>query len=171
MSSHPADAIESPDDLDDDMLEPHLLSDDLEPVAEDLEAEELGVAGIEDEAGDLGGLDPDELETDETASCDGETQSREVPSGVRPADDEEDDDEDEELEADLGEVLKERLASEDDEDDDEDDEIGIVTGSRSASKQEDEILCEGCFLLVKPSQLDTRGPEPACPHCGTPIVL
>ena len=171
MSSDETDATESPDDVDDDMGEPDLLSDDLEPVAEDLEAEELGVADIEDDTGDLDGLDTDELETDETASSDDEASSREVPSGVRPTDDEDDDDDDEELEADLGEILKERLASEDEDEDDEDDELGVVTGSRSASKQEDEILCEGCFLLVKPSQLDMRGPEPACPHCGTPIVF
>ncbi len=33
-----------------------------------------------------------------------------------------------------------------------------MSGSRSTSKQEDEILCEGCFLLVKPSQFDARSP-------------
>lgn len=164
MSRDETDAPESQDDeLPDAMLDPDLLGDDLEPVEDDLEAEELGVAELDD--------DIDDVDGDETASSDDEVEpSREVPTGVRPADDDEDDDDDEELEADLGEILKERLASEDDDEDEDDDEIGIVTGSRSSSKQEDEILCEGCFLLVKPSQFDTRAPEPSCPHCGTPIA-
>lgn len=172
MSRDEPDASESDDDaLDDAMDDPDLLGDDLEPVPDDLEAEELGVADLDDDIDDVDDLDAGGLGDGETASSDDDSgPSREVPAGVRPTDDEDDDDDDEELEADLGEILKERLASEDEDEDDEDDEIGIVTGSRSASKQEDEILCEGCFLLVKPSQFDMRGPEPSCPHCGTPIA-
>ena len=178
MSRDEPDTSESDDDA---MGDPDLLEDDLEPIPDDLEAEELGVAdldevddlapdGLDTDGLDTDGLDTDGLDTDETASADDDSgPSREVPAGVRPSDDEDDDD-DEELEADLGEILKERLASEDEDEEDEDDEIGIVSGSRSASKQEDEILCEGCFLLVKPSQFDTRAPEPSCPHCGTPIA-
>ena len=153
------------DALDDDAPDGALLDNDLEPLEEDLEAEELGVDELDDDPDD----DPDDVD-DAPANDDEQPSSREVPAGVRPTDDEDDDD-DEEFEADLGEILKERLASEDDDDDDDDDEIGIVTGTRSGSKQEDEILCEGCFLLVKPSQFDTRSPEPSCPHCGTPIVF
>ncbi|WP_419853806.1 hypothetical protein [Candidatus Poriferisodalis sp.] len=174
MSRDEPDASESDDDaLDDAMDDPDLLGDDFEPVPDDLEAEELGVTELDDDIEDVDDLDGDGLDTGETASSDDDSgPSREVPAGVRPAtDDEDDDDDDEELEADLGEILKERLASEDEDEDDEDDEIGIVTGSRSASKQEDEILCQGCFLLIKPSQFDTRSPEPSCPHCGTPIIF
>ncbi len=172
MSRDEPDAPESDDDaLDDAMDDPDLLGDDFEPIPDDLEAEELGVADLDDDIDDVDELDAGGLDADETASADDDSgPSREVPAGVRPSDDEDDDDDDEELEADLGEILKERLASEDEDEDDEDDEIGIVSGSRSASKQEDEILCEGCFLLVKPSQFDTRSPEPSCPHCGTPIA-
>ncbi len=183
MSSDEPDTSESDDDaVGDAMGDPDALGDDFEPVPDDLEAEELGVTDLDDAIDDVddldtdglgdGGLDTDELDGGETESSDDDSgPSREVPAGVRPAaDDEDDDEDDEELEADLGEILKERLASEDEDEDDEDDEIGIVSGSRSASKQEDEILCEGCFLLVKPSQFDTRAPEPSCPHCGTPIA-
>ncbi|WP_419915933.1 hypothetical protein [Candidatus Poriferisodalis sp.] len=174
MSRDEPDASESDDDaLDDAMDDPDLLGDDFEPVPDDLEDEELGVADLDDDVDDVDDLDTDGLGDGETASSDDDAgPSREVPAGVRPASDDEDDDEDdEELEADLGEILKERLASEDEDEDDDDDEIGMVTGSRSASKQEDEILCEGCFLLIKPSQFDTRSPEPSCPHCGTPIII
>jgi hypothetical protein len=167
MSRDEPDASESEDDaLDDALDDPDLLGDDFEPVPDELD-DELGAADLDDQIDD----DDDGLAEDETASSNDDSgPSREVPAGVRPSDDEDDDDDDEELEADLGEILKERLASEDEDEDDEDDEIGMVTGSRSASKQEDEILCEGCFLLVKPSQFDTRAPEPSCPHCGTPIA-
>lgn len=167
MSRDEPDVPDAQDEQHDEaLLEPDLLGADLEPVPDDLEAQELGVTSLDDENDEV-----DEIDTDEPASSDDASEpSREVPIGVRPADDEDDDDDDEELEADLGEILKERLASEDDDDDDDDDEIGIVTGSRSSSKQEDEILCEGCFLLVKPSQFDTRAPEPSCPHCGTPLA-
>ena len=165
---------DEPDDVesDDDMLDPAELGDDLEPVPEDLEDEELKVASLDNDLDDVGELGDDDLDADDSESTDDDAApSREVPSGVRPSDEEDDDEEDEELEADLGEILKERLASEDDDEDDEDDEIGIVTGTRTSSKQEDEILCEGCFLLVKLSQIDTRAPEPSCPHCGTPIAI
>ncbi|MCH1615852.1 MAG: DUF4193 family protein, partial [Acidimicrobiales bacterium] len=100
------------------------------------------------------------------------------PSGVKIAseDEDEDEDEDEEVEADLDTILRERLASED-EDEDEDETEGDVAekvlisaeGDRILSKQEDEVLCTGCFLLVKASQFDYRGGAAACPHCGTPI--
>ncbi|WP_420626898.1 hypothetical protein [Candidatus Poriferisodalis sp.] len=168
MSRDESDAPAPPEDaLDDASIDDVMLDDDIEPMEEDLEAEELGVGDPDDDLAD----DVDDLDVDETTPDEKDSKSsREVPAGVGPADDEDDDDDDEELEADLGEILKERLASENDDEDDEDDEIGIVTGSRSSSKQEDEILCEGCFLLVKPSQYDTRSPEPSCPHCGTPLA-
>ncbi len=154
--------------LDADALDEASLEADLESMEESLVSEDLDVKGLDvDSLEDDLDSDEDGLDEDDVGD-DGQSSSREVPAGVRPTD--EDDDEDEELEADLGEILKERLASEDDDEDDEDDEIGIVTGSRSGLKQEDEILCEGCFLLVKPSQFDTRSPEPSCPHCGTPIL-
>ncbi|WP_419945486.1 hypothetical protein [Candidatus Poriferisodalis sp.] len=159
----------SPDNTDENALEDDALGDallhkDLEPLKEDLEAEELAAGDLDENPDDD---DSDDLDVDDSAEDD-EPSSREVPTGVRLTDDDDDEDEDEEFEADLGEILKERLASEDD-DDDEDDAVGIVTGSRAGTKQEEEILCEGCFLLIKPSQFDTRSPEPSCPHCGTPI--
>ena len=168
MSRDKSDAVAPPEDaLDDAVPDADILEDGIEPMEEDLEAEELGVEDLDDDLAD----DLDDVEVDETNPVEKVPKpSSEVPAGVRPTDDEDDDDEDEELEADLGEILKERLASEDDDEDDEDDEIGMITGTRSSSKQEDEILCEGCFLLVKPSQYDTRSPEPSCPHCGTPLA-
>ena len=184
MSRDEPDAEATVDSLDEDAPADEILEEvDLEPPDEELEDEELVVGGLVDleiDDVDLGNLPFDDSsddaddDTDDTDSAVDDADlpaPREVPAGVRPADDDDDEDEDEELEADLGEILKERLASEDDDEDDEDDEIRIVPGSRSTSKQEDEILCEGCFLLVKPSQFDARSLDPTCPHCGTPIAI
>ncbi len=130
--------------------------------------------------------DPDALddEIDEDPGSDSEgdapagddeddDENEETPAGARPSGDEDDDEDDDEVEADLDTILKERLASEDDEEDEEDEEdAGVITtaeGDRIPSKQEDEILCEGCFLLVRESQYDTRDNVPSCPHCGTQL--
>ena len=180
MSRDDPDAEATVDFLDEDALAEEILDDsDLEPPVEELEAEELGVSALEDSDIDddgLGDLPLDDSDGDDDSGDDDDTPAtREIPAGVRPCEDEDedddDDDDDDELEADLGEILKERLASEDEEENDDDDDIGIVAGTRSTSKQEDEILCEGCFLLVKPSQFEPRSTEPTCPHCGTPIVV
>ena len=129
----------------------------------DLIDEEMGEEiEIDLEAGAL--LSEDEDDSDE--------ENKEIPAGARPAVDDDDDDEDDEVEADLDTILKERLSSADDEDDDEEDEEGVITtaeGDRIPGKQEDEILCEGCFLLVKESQYDMRENIASCPHCGTQL--
>ena len=110
-------------------------------------------------------LDEDEDDSDED--------NKEIPAGARPsADDEDEEDDDDEVEADLDTILKERLSSADEEDEDEDEEEGVITtaeGDRIPGKQEDEILCEGCFLLVKESQYDMRENIASCPHCGTQL--
>ena len=185
MSHDEPDAEATVDSLDEDAPADEILEKvGLEPPDEELEDEELVVGGLVDleiDDVDLGNLPFDDSgdagddaddSADDSAGDDADLPApREVPAGVRPDDDDDEDDEDEELEADLGEILKERLASEDDDEDDEDDDIRIVPGSRSTSKQEDEILCEGCFLLVMPSQFDARSLDPICPHCGTPIAI
>ena len=136
--------------------------DDIDDTEPDLDAPD-------DEIGeDLGG-DPEEDATVADDADDDENQ--ETPVGARPSADEDEDEDDDEVEADLDTILKERLSSADDEDDEEEDE-GVITtaeGDRIPSKQEDEILCEGCFLLVRESQYDTRDNVPSCPHCGTQL--
>ena len=61
---------------------------------------------------------------------------------------------------------------EEDEDEEDEEDEGVITtaeGDRIPGKQEDEILCEGCFLLVKESQYDMRDNVASCPHCGTQL--
>ena len=106
---------------------------------------------------------------------DSDEDNKEIPAGARPsADDEDEEDDDDEVEADLDTILKERLSSADEEDEDEDEDEGVITtaeGDRIPGKQEDEILCEGCFLLVKESQYDMRENIASCPHCGTQLKV
>ncbi len=141
--------------------------------------------GSDEERPDPDALDDEmaedpELDLDEDALADNDgdddedDDDDEIPAGARPSsDDEEDEDEDDdEVEADLDTILKERLSSAEDEDEEEEEDEGVITtaeGDRIPSKQEDEILCEGCFLLVKESQYDTRDNVPSCPHCGTQL--
>ncbi len=137
----------------------------------DEEIEEMDPDLLDEDMGEEIEID---LESDDLAE-DEDDDNKEVPSGARPStEDEDDEDEDDEVEADLDTILKERLSStdEDDEDEEEEEEEGVITtaeGDRIPGKQEDEILCEGCFLLVKESQYDHRDSVPICPHCGTPL--
>lgn len=108
--------------------------------------------------GDLDDLEIDlEMDDDDAIPPEGEEDDDdheiEVPSGVKITSEDEDEDEDDtETE---GDVVEKVLVS--------------AEGDRILSKQEDEVLCTGCFLLVKASQYDDRGGTAACPHCGTPI--
>ena len=138
--------------------------------------------------GDLDDLEIDlEIDDDDAVPPEGDeaddASEIEVPSGVKitsEEEEEEEDDDDDEVEADLDTILRERLASEDEDEDESETETGTeegvtekvlvsAEGDRILSKQEDEVLCTGCFLLVKASQYDDRGGTAACPHCGTPI--
>ena len=154
VATHEANMSDDSKDEDNDDVEPdpELIDEEMDEEIElDLEADEL--------------LDEDEDDSDED--------NKEIPAGARPsADDEDEEDDDDEVEADLDTILKERLSSADEEDEDEDEEEGVITtaeGDRIPGKQEDEILCEGCFLLVKESQYDMRENIASCPHCGTQL--
>lgn len=127
---------------------------------------------LDDEMAEEHEGDPEE---DAAVADEADDENGEIPVGALPANDDEDDEDedDDEVEADLDTILKERLSSADDEDDDEEEE-GVITtaeGDRIPSKQEDEILCEGCFLLVRESQYDARDNVPSCPHCGTQLNI
>ena len=142
------------------------MSDELEEQDKNVEDDELA----DDFSDDM--PDDDEIEESEDGEIfdeDGEIFDEEdddfddeKPS---PKDDNGDDEDDDEVEADLTAILQERITSEDDEDAeenetskaDESDEANVV------AKQEDEINCPSCFLLVSQAALEKDG---ECPHCG-----
>jgi|TARA_B110000014_G_scaffold62867_2_gene42666 hypothetical protein len=139
------------------------------PDDDDIDETEPDPDALDDEMNEDPGDDPEEDAT--VGDDEDDDENQETPVGARPSADEDEDEDDDEVEADLDTILKERLSSADDEDDEEEDE-GVITtaeGDRIPSKQEDEILCEGCFLLVRESQYDTRDNVPSCPHCGTQL--
>ncbi len=100
-----------------------------------------------------------------------DTEEDEDEGGARPADatgDEEEDEPDpDEVEADLDAILKDRIAASDD--DDEEDE-GAPPKAPSPTglveRQETEIHCPHCFLLVQAKTVAEMG---ECGHCGGPI--
>ncbi len=135
---------------------------------EDIDEAELDPDALDDEL-----VEDAEEDLADDAVLDGDDEGQEIPAGARPnTEEDEEEEDDDEVEADLDTILKERLSSNEDEDEEEEEDEGVITtadGDRIPSKQEDEILCEGCFLLVKESQYDTRDNVPSCPHCGTQL--
>ena len=137
------------DDFGDDMPEDVDLEDgeDSEIFEEDDE--------IFDEDGD--GSDDDDFD-------DGE----EAPSSTASNDDDDDDDDDDEVEADLTAILEDRIKANDDEDPEEDEAVKSGDGEDAnvVAKQEDEMNCPSCFLLVSKAAIEKDG---ECPHCGAVI--
>ena len=89
-----------------------------------------------------------------------------------PPDDEDDDDEDihpSDVEADLEEILRDRIAASDDDEDDEDgDAVGSTLKAASvAPPRADEWTCGQCFLIVSISQFGSRS-DPQCPSGEDP---
>ncbi len=88
-----------------------------------------------------------------------------------PADDDDDDEEvhPSDVEADLEEILRDRIAaSDDDEEDEEADPAGQVkTVSVVAPPRSDEWTCNQCFLIVSMTQFGSRA-NPVCPSGEEP---
>ena len=143
-----------------------------EPIEEEIDEIEPDSDLLDEEMGEEIEID---LEGDDLADDDDDDENQEIPAGARPpSDDDEDDEDDDDVEADLDTILKERLSSAEEDEEEEEEDEGIITtaeGDRIPSKQEDEILCEGCFLLVKESQYDMLAGVAKGPQCGTPLQV
>ena len=140
-----------PDELTDELTDEGFSGD---PEEDEIEGGELEEATLED-----AGADEDEDEDEDEV-------------GARPADaagDEEEDEPDpDEVEADLDAILKDRIAASDD--DEEEEEEGAPPKAPSPAglveRQETEIHCPHCFLLVQAKTVAEMG---ECGHCGGPI--
>lgn len=138
------------DDLDDDLVE------DLDPdLDEDLD-EEIDEELVAD-VGDV--IEGDDEDEDDVES---------VPVARRKVgDDDDDDDEDldpDDVEADLNEILKGRIAAGSDEDDEEEaDTTGQEATDRVQAKTAEEFTCATCFMIVHPRQFGRKG-QLTCPE-------
>ena len=131
---------EEKDALDDDELEED-FGDDM-PEDEELE---------DSEGGEI--LDDEEEASSDDANSD---------------DDDDDDDDDDEVEADLTAILEDRIKANDDENPEQAESVKSVDGEDAnvVAKQEDEMNCPSCFLLVSKAAIEKDG---ECPHCGAVI--
>ena len=136
---------EEKDALDDDELQED-FGDDM-PEDEELEGSEDGEIFDED--------DDDFSDDDEE-----EASSADVNS--------DDDDDDDEVEADLTAILEDRIKANDDENPEEGESAKAADGEDTnvVAKQEDEMNCPSCFLLVSKAAIEKDG---ECPHCGAVI--
>jgi len=138
---------EEKDALDDDELQED-FGDDM-PEDEELEGSEDGEIFDEDDDD----FSDDEDEEEEASSADGNS---------------DDDDDDDEVEADLTAILEDRIKANDDENPEEAESPKSADGEDAnvVAKQEDEMNCPSCFLLVSKAAIEKDG---ECPHCGAVI--
>ena len=146
--------------------------DDEEFVEDDDFADDATVlddddAGLDDD--DAAVLDDDDAAVldDDAAVLDDDDDDDDVPP---PADDDDDDEEvhPSDVEADLEEILRDRIAASDDDEDEEKDAAGPVrTVSVVAPPRSDEWTCNQCFLIVSMTQFGLRA-NPVCPSGEEP---
>ena len=135
---------------------------DLESDADEELNESPGDDGtdVTDDTGDTDGSGDDE--DDEDAD---EKGPRPV-GGSEHEDDEEPDPDD--VEADLEAILRDRISASDDDEEDEDEGPATTPGGtdQPSARQETELVCPHCFLLVQAATVAETG---ECGHCGGPI--
>ncbi len=132
-------------------LEDDLEIDDVPEDVEDLEVDTLvpDFEGDEPVVEDVFDDDDDEVEPSRPKA--------------RKVDDDDDDDEEEEedVEADLDEILRGRMATDDEEDDDDDDAALVNEGAKPGTvntRKSDEFVCGICFMVVAQKQSDLPCP-------------
>jgi hypothetical protein len=142
----------------------------IEPIDSEIEIDLEG-----DEIDDLEELELDEplIEDDEDALLDEDDEDDDESMGatiVRKAGDDDDDDDDmvapDDVEEDLSQILKDRLASEDlpaEEDEVPDTEERSTGDDELQPKRPDELLCSSCFLLVRKNAPMCPIGDDACP--------
>ena len=142
----------------------------IEPIDSEIEIDLEG-----DEIDGLEELELDEplIEDDEDALLDDDDEDDDESMGAtivrKPGDDDEDDDDmvaPDDVEEDLSQILKDRLASEDlpaEEDEVPDSEERSTGDDELQPKRADELLCSSCFLLVRKNAPMCPIGDDACP--------
>jgi hypothetical protein len=131
--------------IDDDEIDPDLVADDDDLVTDDLVADELT---DDDDIAPVDDVIPGVVAEPAPAKV------------TKPASDDEDEDDDEldpdDVEEDLDQILKDRIAAAPDDEEDEevpDTEDRSEPGGRVQPKRPGEFVCQSCFLVKHPSQL------------------
>ena len=146
-----------------------------EEAVQDLESdadEELNEGPGDDVTDDTDDTDVTDDTDDTDGSGDDEDDEDADEKGPRPVggseheDDEEPDPDD--VEADLEAILRDRISASDDDEEDEDEGPATDPGGtdQPSARQETELVCPHCFLLV---QAETIAETGECGHCGGPI--
>ena len=142
----------------------------IEPIDSEIEIDLEG-----DEIDGLEELELDEplIEDDEDALLDDDDEDDDESMGAtivrKPGDDDDDDDDmvaPDDVEEDLSQILKDRLASEDlpaEEDEVPDSEERSTGDDELQPKRADELLCSSCFLLVRKNAPMCPIGDDACP--------
>ena len=140
------------DDVIDDEFEED-LEGDLD--ADDLDEEDLEDEVIVDEEGDLP-VDEDFEEPEVVIEPAPAPRAKKKPAGDEAVEDDEDVVDPDDVEADLEQILRDRIAAADDEEDE--DEVEVVDPRAAEApdgvtpKKANEFVCTGCFLLVNRGQ-------------------
>ena len=120
-------------------------------------------------------FDPDDVDNDDDSGGpkgdaednEGDGNDEAGPKPTAGTEDDEDEPDPSDVEADLEEILRDRIAADDDEDEEEEGEVALVPASGDMEgRRESEIHCPNCFLLVTTDTVTDTG---ECPHCGGPI--
>ena len=142
----------------------------IEPIDSEIEIDLEGdeIDGLEEH-----GLDEPLIEDDEDALLDDDDEDDDESMGAtivrKPGDDDDDDDDmvaPDDVEEDLSQILKDRLASEDlpaEEDEVPDSEERSTGDDELQPKRADELLCSSCFLLVRKNAPMCPIGDDACP--------
>ena len=149
--------------MSDEKIENLDTEEDRDPFDEDAPVEDL----IEDVDGDELFEDDSELEDDDDDGFSEDDKAENPNSETTNADGDDEPDPDD-VEADLTAILQDRITAEDDEVSENSPAARKEAGNEEkvVAKQEDEIHCPSCFLLVSQAAVDKNG---ECPHCGALI--
>ena len=139
------------EDLEDEVVEEEEV--DVDPEEVDL------VDDLEDDIGeeDFVAEGVEEVEADDEADVEEEAPAPKARKVNTDDDDDDDELDPDDIEADLSDILQDRMATDDDDEDEDDDDAPKVSAQRDR-----EFVCNSCFLMVNRSQFGSPK-NPRCP--------
>ena len=156
--------------IDAEDLDPAMLIE-VDPDAEVLDADSIGLDGDEDAFGLADDLTDDLAVIDESEDPDAIPVATDTVAKKGSDDDDDDDDlrTEDDVEADLDSILKEKLTAADDTPLDDEEDDGVVVDDKTDGmerlqpRRPDETQCTQCFLLVRNSAPGCPVEDDACP--------